>query len=253
MPISQKPNQLTVEKANQATVEPKNSNLEQDNIETIPSEPKRWREMNREEKRDLLKATVEREEQRFQSRRAARGLPPLTDKQLRRRRAAARNAVRDGRISRPQARRAVRRAVVREQILQRKGTQSVPANPESGELRQNVQSNNDPIVGDVIQESTDQPKSGEQSEEPAGLTNVETNVDAEAAAPTQSNVDIPAISPELKQKIQENGPDALKMRLRNATPAERRRILRGLRKRNKSSDNLRDARKRLRDLRNARR
>ncbi|VAV97779.1 hypothetical protein MNBD_ALPHA04-1775, partial [hydrothermal vent metagenome] len=86
----------------QVIVEPENTK--------IAAERPKWRELSREEKRATIVKRVEQNEQRLQQRRIDKGLAPLTEKQLQRRRAAIRRNIANGNIPRSAVRKAVRRA-----------------------------------------------------------------------------------------------------------------------------------------------
>ncbi len=205
---------------------------------------KPWREMDRSEKAKVLRKTVERREERIQQRRINRGLEPLTDEQLQRRRAAVRRAVRDGDIPRSQVRRSMRRAVMQEARIERREAlaNGGVGGPQEGLAIAPEQPAIDPVETDA---DVLQPESGATTASTQPEPQPQAG-DATAGIETQPV----QLSPEARARLRERLPDEVKKRLRNATPAERREMLRNLRQRGQRDRNRQEIRKRLRDLRN---
>ncbi|SIN68891.1 hypothetical protein SAMN02745824_1840 [Parasphingorhabdus marina DSM 22363] len=225
----------------------------------------RWRDMERAEKIAVVRQRIAQNEERVQQRRAARGLPPLSDTQLRNRRIMIRKAIRNGDISRPAVRRALRRAAFVREGQGFEGRQSrdpalgdVRAPAASGDAPDGLSDNmSEPVLtdGPPIAESAPTAATPEVMDEP-----VEAQLPAEAepdmlvveaedgdpeSAQPEDTLSTESLGSELRDKL----PTALRERLRNATPAERRRILREIRSRRQNGQSMREIRQRLRDMR----
>lgn len=225
----------------------------------------KWRDMNRDEKIAVVKQRIAQNEERVQQRRAARGLPPLSDTQLRNRRIMIRKAIRSGAISRPAVRRALRRAAfVREgqrtdvQRSETPAASDVAAPAAIGTMPVSIPQETGRQAAaelDVVSDPASIPIAPEQSDEavtdPTSAV-PQTSVPGTEAETTgqedmqsdDASVPVPAAA-DIRDKL----PPALQERLRNATPAERRRILREIRSRRLNGQSLRDIRQRLRDMR----
>jgi len=213
----------------------------------------RWRELGRSEKIALIKSRVRKNEARIQRRRAANDLSPLTKPQLRHRRAAIRRAVKNGTISRPAIRRSFRQDTIRRKAENAvvRGDHSVqPIAPKPSRPALVAKPSQ---LSEITAERV-QPK---PIEELPGADATDNNIMA-AALPTIRDeiVAIPKVEaapaiPDatLRTRLRDRLPARAKAKLRDAKPAERRRILRSLRSKRQNSKAMRDARKRLRDIR----
>lgn len=239
------------------------SDISEDAEMNVNGERPRWRELDRAGKIAVIKERVQENEARVQQRRADKGLPPLTDAQLRKRRAAIRNAVRNGDISRQSVRRALRRSAIarkRNEAATGTGTAdvSVVTRPDTSDIS-NISA---PGIVDV-------PERGEVNP-PDDMTVAETASTQTSELPTASDPEIESITdtePAIDQlstgnevtgsaidaanitDLKDRLPLALKERLRNASPAERRRMLRKFKSRRQNGQAMRDARQRLREMR----
>ncbi|MEO9469859.1 hypothetical protein [Parasphingorhabdus sp.] len=229
----------------------------------VDGERPRWRDLDREGKIAVIKEHVQENEARVQQRRADRGLPPLTEVQLRKRRAAIRNAVRNGDISRQSVRRALRRSAIarkRNEAGAGRNTAgpSLAARPDTGDIGEAAASGiadapeqgvvnppDDMTVAETSSVTTsEQPIASDPEIEP--ITNAEpasnqNSVENDIARTAIAAADIA----DLKDRL----PPALKERLRKASPAERRQMLRKFKLRRQNGQTMRDARQRLRDMR----
>ena len=160
----------------------------------VVAEPieKRWREMDRSEKRAVLKARVEQNEALLQERRLKRGLPPLSEAQLRKRRLAIRRALANPETRRPLVKRALRRAT----IEQRENAQPTGSMPNR--LRPTLSDDLDQTttLGETIESSVQRPnveagsepvedfKSDEEIEQTKVAAHQDASSDADSTAPT---------------------------------------------------------------------
>ncbi|MEM8917311.1 MAG: hypothetical protein AAGE37_00515 [Pseudomonadota bacterium] len=237
----------------------------QDDIASDESLRPRWRDMNREEKVAVVKERIARNDERVQQRRAARGLPPLSDLQLRKRRVMIRQAIKSGAISRPAVRRALRRtAYIKEGQGLRAERSRVPVAPEFVSPPETDVAPGSALV-DVPDTSATElesmPESGSMTAEPSqtgelmtdpSLATEQSNVtssEIEIADQESTQLDEAPTTDATTVDIQDKLPPALRERLRNATPAERRRILREIRSRRQNGQSMREIRQRLRDMR----
>ncbi len=216
----------------------------------IAAERQKWLGLSRAEKREIIVKRVGQNEQRLQQRRVDRGLAPLTERQLQRRRAAIRQNIANGNIPRSAVRKAVRRAVRAERRESGAGRGSngaaVFAPEESIELPFRKSENGD--IPNIVSGKVDKPVS--QTVAPQAADNP-----AVTSAPAGSSVNGPAIqqSPEAKALLQAKLPVAAKKQLQQAGPAERRRMLREMRNRRSNAQKMRQARQKLRAARGHRR
>ncbi len=237
----------------------------QDDVQSNEPLRPRWRDMDRQEKIAVVKDRIAQNEERVQQRRAARGLPPLSDAQLRKRRVMIRQAIKSGAISRPAVRRALRRtAYVREGQGLRAERSRVPItsgfdSPAETDVAPGSALIDVPDPSATELESMPEPASttaepnqtGELMTDPSLSTDQPdmTNSDLEVADQESTQLDEAPTTDAAPVDIQDKLPPALRERLRNATPAERRRILREIRSRRQNGQSMREIRQRLRDMR----
>ncbi|MEO0440659.1 MAG: hypothetical protein AAF067_07270 [Pseudomonadota bacterium] len=237
----------------------------QDDVEN--DEPVRpiWRDMSRQEKIAVVKERIAQNEERVQQRRAARGLPPLSDSQLRKRRVMIRQAIKSGAISRPAVRRALRRtAYVREGQGLRAERSRVPITSGFVSPAETDVAPGSALI-DVADPSATElesmPEPASTTAEPNQTSELMTDPSLSTDQPDMTSSDLEVADQESAQldeapttgaapvDIQDKLPPALRERLRNATPAERRRILREIRSRRQNGQSMREIRQRLRDMR----
>lgn len=229
----------------------------------VDGERPRWRELDRAGKIAVIKERVQENEARVQQRRADNGLPPLTDAQLRKRRVAIRNAARNGDISRQSVRRALRRSAIarnRTEATTGIGSGELPTivQPATSEASKAVApdiaaarpdaATADPQDGSTVSETP----SVSPTEPTTYDTDIESSTNTESASDQNSaenDVTGSAIDAANIAEFKDRLPPALKERLRNASPAERRRMLRKFQSRRQNGQTMRDARQRLRDMR----
>ena len=252
-----------VEKSGANLIQTSNELVESDQPDGAVVGSASWRDMSRAEKRGILKDRMLKNEARVQQRRANNGLPPLTQAQLRKRRAAIRRAVVRGDIPRPVVRREIRRAVRDRRISELKkrdisqanvgdrAVSSTSINPANGAGARTS------IAGDTATTPAQPPQSTDGSNAVSAPTDtgpsaVAADSSSMAAVVTETpRTNIPVRpSPEAVAKFKERVPADVRNRLKQATPAERQRMIRDMRNLRKNAAKRRQARQRLRDIRN---
>jgi len=220
------------------------------------SEQAIWRNLKPSQKREVLKARIARNEARIQERRVKHGLPPLTKDQLRKRRMAIRRKLANPESRKPSVRRAFRRAALERSVQRNSGVDRSNTPRSQVDVRSgptNEISKSDAKVATLVDQPAEEVantpvnESADSDTAPTEKSNVST--DAQAASDVVTNVPVLQMSPEQRQILRDKIPDAVKSRLKKASPAQRQKILRDLRSKRKELRNRRQARQRLRDIR----